>query len=634
MCGITGVVSYKSINYKDVLMHMNDALIHRGPDSFGITDWCNADTYIGFGHRRLSIIDLSATGHQPMMTEDNNFAITLNGEIYNYKEIRRELESLGCKFQSKSDTEVVLHAFMQWGVKSVHKFIGMFAFAIYDKNDNSIYLFRDRAGVKPLYYYTSDNIFLFASELKSFHSHPEFKKNVNHDVVSDFLRHGFIPSPHTIYENCYKLKPGHYIRIDLKNKTFNEIEYWNVLDYYNRMPVILPETELLDHIEDLLKSSFNYRMVADVPVGIFLSGGYDSSLVAALLQSDAANKINTFTIGFEEDAHNEAPFAKNIAKHLGTNHQEVYCSSKQALDLIVSLPEVYDEPFGDSSALPTMLVSKMAAQNVKVALSADGGDELFCGYPWYTQGMRIYDKFARLDGNNEKLLSFLLSILNNPVTRATFSPLLLQKILKFQKVLNTKNFNEKYRYKTEPYHFKEFELDSLLLNKANKISSNFDEFKFLTNSSDPINMLMAIDFKTIMVDDYLVKVDRASMAYSLECREPFLDHRLAEFMATVPSDIKRKNNIDKYILKTITHKYIPAGLMVRPKMGFAIPERQWLKNELKETVMDTLSSADTRAFFNSKTLSNLLSSFYKSERVDETNIWYLLMFQMWYSKWK
>ncbi|MCX6723491.1 MAG: asparagine synthase (glutamine-hydrolyzing), partial [Candidatus Staskawiczbacteria bacterium] len=380
MCGIIGIRDFRNKISPQILSKMTDILSYRGPDDSGI--YIDEKNNVGFGHRRLSILDLSSAGHQPMSDDNENIWVTFNGEIYNFKEIRKELENKGHRFKSNSDTEVIVKSYEEWGIEAVKKYRGMFAFAIWDKTKEKLFLVRDRAGVKPLYYYHKDNLFLFSSELKSFHQHPKFEKEINFDALALFLQFGYILAPHTIFQDAYKLNPGHYLEID-KNGSLKEIKYWDITDYYLEKPINKPEDEIEKELEQILIESFNYRMVSDVPVGVFLSGGIDSSLVAALLQTNSKNSIKTFTIGFNEKEYNEAPYAKKIARHLKTDHNEIYCTSKDALEIIPKLSEIYDEPFGDSSSIPTYLVSKFARQQVKVALSADAGDELFCGYSRY-----------------------------------------------------------------------------------------------------------------------------------------------------------------------------------------------------------------------------------------------------------
>ncbi|MGB0178327.1 MAG: asparagine synthase (glutamine-hydrolyzing), partial [Owenweeksia sp.] len=344
MCGFAGFVDFNKQTSEEVLRAVTDSLIHRGPDSSGYYFSETNNYSVGLGHRRLSIIDLSEAGSQPMHFE--NLHIIFNGEAYNFAEVRAELEKEGYSFVSTSDTEVVLKAYHKWGAEAVHKFIGMFAFVIYDDQKEQLLFFRDRAGVKPFYYYQKDGIVLFASEIKAFHQHPRFQKKLDHDSLSWYFKGGYIPVPHTIYQNCHKLPQGHFARLNLKTREITEEKYWDVIDFFNKGTIDISENEAIEQTEKLLKSAFNYRMVADVPVGMFLSGGYDSTAVTALLQSDRTEKIKTFTIGFKEEGFDEAPEARKIAEHLGTDHHEYYCTAQDALDILPTLPGLYDEPFG------------------------------------------------------------------------------------------------------------------------------------------------------------------------------------------------------------------------------------------------------------------------------------------------
>lgn len=381
MCGISGFVDFAKNSNQQLLEKMNRIMAHRGPDGEGYAMYQTNNAVIGLGHRRLSIIDLSEGGKQPKSYK--NLHITFNGEIYNYLEIKKRLEDKGHIFNSHSDTEVVLHAYEEWGLEAVQQFVGMFAFVIYDDIANKLIAYRDRAGVKPFFYYYNNNVFLFASELKALMQHPAFEKNIDLNAAAIFLQIGYIPAPHSIFNNTYKLKPGHYLQLDFAAKNLSVAQYWNVYDAYNKPLLNISFEEALLETEKIITSACQYRMVSDVPVGVFLSGGYDSSCVTALLQKNNTEKIKTFTIGVPDDGLNEAPFAKEIATYLGTDHTEYYCTHKEAIDIIPQLPFFYDEPFADSSAIPTTLVSKIAREKVIVALSADAGDEVFAGYNRY-----------------------------------------------------------------------------------------------------------------------------------------------------------------------------------------------------------------------------------------------------------
>ena len=379
MCGIVGFID-KNKNL-EILSNMLEVQLHRGPDDSGV--YFDEKSGVNLGHNRLSVQDLSSKGRQPFISDCGNFVIVFNGEVYNFKDIRKELINLGYKFVSNTDTEVVLYSYKEWGIKCLQKFIGMFAFCILDKIDNKLTMVRDRAGVKPLYYYTDGKEFIFSSEIKSFHKHPKFKKEQNIDVLPYYFQFGYIPAPHTIFNNCFKLEPGHYLEVNIESLKSTIIKYWDVNDFYLKEKVKKNENDILREIEELLENAIELRMISDVPVGVFLSGGYDSSLVASILCKKLKKKINTFTIGFDDEKYNEAAQARSIANYLDTNHKEYYMRENDVLDLVADLPYYYDEPFGDSSALPTMILSKLARESVTVALSADGGDETFVGYSKY-----------------------------------------------------------------------------------------------------------------------------------------------------------------------------------------------------------------------------------------------------------
>jgi asparagine synthase (glutamine-hydrolysing) len=609
---------------------MTDVLYHRGPDDSGYFYEENGYVQIALGHRRLSILDLSTHGHQPMSFE--HLDIVFNGEVYNFKEIKKELLELGYGFYSDSDTEVILKSYHQWGIKAVDRFNGMFAITIYDKKSNKLIFIRDRAGVKPFYYYKKDSLILFSSELKSFHKHPNFQKEINKNSLSLYLQFGYIPEPHSIFKNCYKLKAGHYIEIDLKSQKFEEKKYWDVVDFYNKPKLDISQDEAIEKTEDLLKSSFEYRMVSDVPVGVFLSGGYDSSVVTAILQNQRSEKLNTFTIGFKEKGFDEAPYAKQVAKYLGTNHTEYYCTQKDALEIIPKLCEMYDEPFGDSSAIPTTLVSQLARKYVTVSLSADGGDEIFAGYSKYTTTMQYFNKFNSVPNSIKSIVSFGMDNINPkhiPILNKTYN--FATRYEKINAILKAKNSVEAMKYTSE--YFTKKERDKLLKVGFDDLKTNFDIN--VANTNDEINQMLAIDYKTYMVDDILTKVDRATMSVSLEGREPLLDYRLIEFVSQLPSNLKYKNGDKKWLLKQITHKYLPKKMMDRPKQGFGVPLTEWFRDELKEYFMVYLDEKriEKEGLFDSKEIVKLRDSYLLGNKENVQKLWFLLMFEMWYEKW-
>ncbi len=632
MCGISGFIDYKGASNQEILQNMTDVLHHRGPDDSGYQLHTNANTQIALGHRRLSILDLSKHGHQPMKYED--VELVYNGEIYNFQEIQTELSSLGYTFDSNSDTEVILKAYHKWGLDALQRFNGMFAIALYDKSLNRLFLIRDRAGVKPLFYYHDSSLLLFASELKSFHQHPAFKKEIDFNALALFLQYQYVPEPHTIFQNCYKLKAGHYIEIDLATQKMQQHQYWSVLEAYNKPKLDISLEDAIDESEKILTSAFNYRMVADVPVGIFLSGGYDSSIVTALLQKDSSQKLKTFTIGFHEKGYDETPYAKEVAKHLGTEHTEYYCTQKDALDIIPKLPEIYDEPFADPSSIPTTLVSQLAKKEVTVALSADGGDEIFAGYNKYHTAMRYHDSFSKIPSFIKPPLLGLMNTLNpNYIPFAHLSYNFATKYEKSKHILSADSSAKVMHFTSQKMTSNE--LQKLIKNPFSLQETNFDNLDLLLSHNSDLDKMLAIDYQTYMLDDILTKVDRAAMHVSLEGREPLLDYRIVEFVASLPSEYKIKDGINKYILKEITHKYLPKSLMERPKMGFGVPLIQWFRDELKEyfEVYLNYERLQEEGIFNAKAVSKMKDSYLKGEKVSIETLWSLLVFQLWYERW-
>lgn len=632
MCGIAGFIDFNKQSTHEQLAAMTDVLHFRGPDDSGYYLDDNPYARVGLGHRRLSILDLSASGHQPMSFE--HWHIVYNGEVYNYADIRSELEDLGYRFVSDSDTEVVLKSFVQWGMESVQKFNGMFAFAVYNRKTSQLFLVRDRSGVKPLYWYYKNDLLLFASELKSFHEHPRFDKKIDLRAVGEFLHYKYIPEPRTIFEDCHKLKAGHFLKIDFTTKHTQELNYWNVLDAYNKPTLDISSHEAIEYLEKLMLSAFEYRMVADVPVGIFLSGGYDSSLVTAILQGNRTERLKTFTIGFHEEGFNEAPYARKVAEHLGTEHTEYYCTQQEAKEILPLLPDIFDEPYADSSAIPTILVSRLARQHVSVSLSADGGDELFAGYEKYERVLHYNQKYAshsKLARNSISRLMELINPQNLPVLGKQYN--FATRYEKLKQILGSNNMLEVFKYTSQEFSIAD--IQSLLKASYEKNENNFDLYDSLHNDVEPLNKLLAIDYKTYMLDDILTKVDRATMSVSLEGREPLLDHRLIEYIATLPADFKLRNGQKKYLLKKITHRYIPNAIMDRPKKGFGVPITTWFRDELKDYLMRYLdhSLLQQQGIFNAEAVVSLRDKYLDGASENGQKLWSLLMFQLWYEKW-
>jgi len=632
MCGIVGFVDFNSASDTADLENMTASIAHRGPDGQGILVKQTNNAQVGLGHRRLSIIDLSSYAGQPMSFDQLH--ITFNGEIYNYKGIRAQLEQLGHHFNTQSDTEVILHAWREWGQEAIKQWHGMFAITLYDERAEEIICIRDRAGVKPLYYYFSDELFLFGSELKSLLKHPGFKKEINPDAVALFLQYGYVSWPHCIYKHTFKLPPGHILSLSLRSKKSSVKQYWNVYNYYNQPKLLISLPDAIDETEKILAAAFQQRMVADVPVGVFLSGGYDSTCVTALLQKNSSERIKTFTIGSVDAKLDEAPFAKEIAARLGTDHTEYYCTAKEALDIIPVLPEYYDEPFADSSAIPTILVSRLARNKVTVALSADAGDEIFAGYNRYDYIARYGDKIKAIPSPVRRVLSYatdLVSSENIPYLRNTAN--FHGRYSKFKNLLRDPSPGELLKNLTMV--FTSEEIGQLFTSPVKAILTAHSTNKLTEGYDDPLAYMMAVDYQTYLTDDILQKVDRATMSTGLEGREPFLDQNIIEWAARLPSEYKYHQKEKKYILKQIVHKYVPKKIMDRPKMGFAIPVEQWLQKELKPMVNDFLSEDKLKehGLFNTDVVLNIVSQFYRGHKEKYLHIWHLLMFQMWYERW-
>ena len=638
MCGIAGFIDFKKNTSCEDLEKMTHTLTHRGPDAFGVKDFNFDHFQLGLGHRRLSIIDLSEGGKQPMSFK--NYWICFNGEIYNYNEIKKELIHLGHTFESTSDTEVVIHAYEEWGSSCLHKFIGMFAFAVVNTIDNKIFCARDRAGVKPFFYYFKDGLFLFSSELKPFHEHPRFQKKLDKNAIAAFMQYGNVPTPHCIFENCFKIRPGHYMELNIDETSFQKMslahqkEYWNVYDGYNQPKLDLSFEEAKKKTEDVLSDACNYRMVSDVPVGVFLSGGYDSASVTALLQKERTDKLKTFTISVPDIGLDEAPFAKEIANYLGTNHTEIECTHKEAIELIGDLPYYYDEPFADSSAIPTTLVSLAARKHVTVALSADAGDEVFAGY-------NRYDYIQRYGQKINKIPSFLRTAMVYGMDKipSNYIPVLRNKYNfhnRYEKVKGVlKNPSEEQIMLSLSQQFTDRQINDLFKRKITPLNTAYFSEELEEKYFSSLSYMMAIDYQTYLVDDILQKVDRATMTASLEGREPYLDHRLIEWAARLPDHYKYHKGEKKYILKEILHQYIPKEMMDRPKMGFAIPIANWLQNDLRELVEEYINSEkiEKQGVFNVAYVEDIKRNFYAGKKEFDVKMWYLLMFQMWYEKW-
>lgn len=625
VCGIAGFLDVSRQTSIDILNRMTAALVHRGPDDRGTQLF---EEGIGLGHRRLSIIDLSELGHQPMSNHDGTIWITYNGEIYNYKELADTLKKKGVQFKSSTDTEVLIHLYELEGMKFVDKLIGMFAFALYDKKKKKLYLVRDRIGVKPLYIYNNKGLALFGSELKALAEHPAFDREIDHESIYYYLLHGYIPAWKTIYKHCKKLLPGHYSEVDTLGN-IKTVKYWSVLNSSNHHISI---DNIEQNLESLLVDSFSYRLVSDVPVGIFLSGGIDSTCVAALLTKVKGIRPRTFTIGFEDPEINEAPWALEIAKYLGTDHTEHYVSEEEALRITPDIPYIYDEPFGDSSAIPTYIVSKISRQYVKVILSADGGDELFCGYDRYVKMANLGRSTSRITLPIRLLCADLIESLPEEVFDLTvraigyvFPRVKVRKNKKARLVQMLRSIDLSNTYLSMITEWPDSEAARMMPGNWPPDSTYIPK---MNQNVSPIDRLMNIDLHTYLPDDILVKVDRATMAVSLEGREPFLDHRLVEFAQKIPLGMKLKNETTKHVLRSILYKYVPRHMLERPKQGFAIPYKRWFQTALRSNVEQAINDLSSWKIFNGSVLKEILQGPF-----DRHQLWLLYSLSLWKNKW-
>ncbi len=603
MCRITGI-AFKA-KYFDALDAMTDALEHGGPDDRGT--W--SDEQIALGHRRLAINDLSPLGHQPMLSESHRFVTVFNGEIYNFPELREALTSLGHHFKGHSDTEVLLAAVEAWGIEAaLQKFNGMFAFALWDRKEKKLYLARDRFGEKPLYYGIVKGAFIFASELKALKHYPDFKPGLNEEAIQLFLRYAYVPAPLSIYSDIFKLEPGHYLSID-EGLHLTKRAYWSCEEAILKAKAVPYEgsfAEATVELDHLLTKAVKKRMISDVPFGAFLSGGVDSSAIVALMQKGSNTPVKTFSIGFEDAAYNEAPFAKRVAEHLKTDHQELYVSERDLLNVIPSLPEMYDEPFGDSSQIPTYLVASLAKQKVTVALSGDAGDEVFGGYNRYFRFQRLQHLLS-LPHGFRKILATTLRVL--PVERK-----MKLKLHKLANLLTLKDSGDAYQ---------------LLISQNHDIPNHLS-FTPLAGLSQLEN-LMFWDAISYLPGDILTKVDRASMATALETRIPFLDPAVFDFAWSLPFHYKIRGTQGKLILKELLYRYAPKPLIDRPKAGFGIPLHDWLRGPLKEWAHDLLQRAeeDQAPFLKGRTIQAIWKAHLAKKQNQGHALWNILMLQMW-----
>jgi asparagine synthase (glutamine-hydrolysing) len=652
MCGLAGFLALDTYgNYEAalaVLGRMADAMLSRGPDDSGV--WADK-AGIGLAHRRLSILDLSLAGHQPMTSATGRYVIVFNGEIYNHLDLRAELEKFGAGgtavggWRGHSDTETLLAGFVAWGFRAtVERCIGMFAFAVWDRNELVLTLGRDRLGEKPLYYGwqgQGDNAcFLFGSELKAIRAHSAFDAEINRDALCLLMRHNYIPAPHSIYRNIYKLQPGSLLRVSLEQREPVIESYWSLAEVAvagNRSPLVGSPEAMVDELEVLLKSAVRQQMMADVPLGAFLSGGVDSSTVVALMQAQSDQPIKTFTIGFSEAGYNEAVHAKAVADHLGTDHTELYVTPQQALDVIPKLPGLYCEPFADSSQIPTFLVSQLARQQVTVSLSGDAGDELFAGYNRYVLTSKLWGGLSRLPFGVRSLAkstihalspdawNTLLDPLQAFVPTALRQPMIGDKLHKGADVLHAKSLDDLYLALVSHWT-----PDGLVI--GGHVPATFLHGNPLPLPGlDVVQRMMALDTMTYLPDDILVKMDRAAMGVSLEGRVPFLDHRVVEFAWRVPQAMKLSDGFGKWILRQVLYRHVPKELIERPKMGFGVPIGMWLRGPLKDWAEALLDEGRLRreGFFNPAPIRAKWVEHLSGKRNWQHHLWNVLMFQAW-----
>lgn len=627
MCGICGFISYrKNTEDKSIIEKMASVMNHRGPNDVGFYFQENKYSTLAFAHKRLSILDLSHLGHQPMIF--GKWIIVYNGEVYNFKEIRLDLVKLGHNFFSNTDTEVILHAFVEWGLNCVSRFIGMFAFSIYDSENMVLYCCRDRAGVKPFYYYHSDEEFVFGSELKSILKFPNIKKKIDFVALTSYFEFGYIPKDQCIIENAHKLDAACWLIYNLETKDLKIQKYWDIQDYYKLPKLSISYEDAKYQMTELFKSAFKYRLVADVPVGLALSGGYDSTLVASILSKDLGVDLNTFTIGFSEGI-NETNDALLISKYLNTNHTSYCCTSKDVLDTIPTLQYVFDEPFADNSAIPTILVSKLAKDKVTVLMSADGGDEIFAGYTHY-------DTCCKTMKVINEMPSFFSHIIYGASKYSSF--LMPPRAYRYRNILDrlTNVYMDGKSYKSYSDNIRSY--PALFLRRASENLGHFD-IKTLyedlnLDNNDSLDYLLLKDFKFFMKDDVLVKIDRATMSVSIEGREPMLDQRISEFAAQLPLSYKYNNNVKKRIIKDIVHEYVPREIMDKPKRGFSMPISNWLRGPLKDYMMDSLSKDNmTNIGLNYGFVDKLKTDFLNDKLYYHEFIWRLIQYQNWYKTW-